>query len=276
MRRLVCCSVALLAATAVLAPELLLARQRGDGICETHHPWGRFEPGAWKLVREVTESLDAQGAVVGASTTETKTTLMDIDDQGVTLEVAVVVEVAGKRFAKEPQLVRQGFHGEVLNDQLRVKEPQASQVTIEGQKLSCRNQQVEIDGPSGKTVVGVWYSDTVEPFILRREASTTSPDGAQVLSQTTTEVVALAMPWKVLAEMKSAALIRTVHRHAKGVTTTWAFASADVPGGIVSHTSKETDESGRLIRRSTLELIDYGRQCEPTRAGLFPRKRRAR
>jgi hypothetical protein len=30
-----------------------------------------------------------------------------------------------------------------------------------------------------------------------------------------------------------------------------------MPGGIVARTSKEIDPQGRLLRRSTLQLIDY-------------------
>ena len=31
-----------------------------------------------------------------------------------------------------------------------------------------------------------------------------------------------------------------------------------MPGGVVAHWASETDHSGRVVRRSTLELIDYG------------------
>jgi hypothetical protein len=41
-----------------------------------------------------------------------------------------------------------------------------------------------------------------------------------------------------------------------------------VPGGIVAHSSKELDADGHLIRRSTLEVVDYG--LEPDRR-IFPR-----
>ena len=77
------------------------------------HPWGRFEPGAWKLVRVVTETLDERGQVVSTSTTESKTTLKKVEDNEVTLLVELVVEIGGRRLDSEPQTVRQGFHGEM-------------------------------------------------------------------------------------------------------------------------------------------------------------------
>jgi hypothetical protein len=47
----------------------------------------------------------------------------------------------------------------------------------------------------------------------------------------------------------------------------------DVPGGVVSHSSKEVDKNGRLRRRSTLELLDYSADPEKDRSDLFNRKR---
>jgi hypothetical protein len=46
-----------------------------------------------------------------------------------------------------------------------------------------------------------------------------------------------------------------------------------VPGGIVSHSSKELDADGRLVRHSVLELVDYGSDPENDRSSVFGRKR---
>ena len=87
------------------------------------HPWGRFAARAWKLVRVVTETLDERGQVVSTSTADTRTTLVGLDDDGVTLEVQACVEVAGKRFQAEPQTVKQGFHGELAVPNLKLSDP---------------------------------------------------------------------------------------------------------------------------------------------------------
>lgn len=81
------------------------------------------------------------------------------------------------------------------------------------------------------------------------------------------------MPQRVLAEIKSTACIKTVQKTPKGAVTTLAMSSPDVPGGVVYQTTKETDTSGRLVRRSTLELVSYGSRPEAERTGLFGRKR---
>ena len=69
------------------------------------------------------------------------------------------------------------------------------------------------------------------------------------------------------------ACLKIVQRHAKGTVVTLAMTSSEVPGGVVSHLSKETDTSGRLVCRSNLELVSYGLQPEEERTGLFGRKR---
>ena len=85
-------------------------------IPREHHAWGRFTPGAWTKVRKWMEELDEKGNVKSASTTETKTTLMGVDESGCTLQLEVTVEVAGKRFEAQPRQVRVEFDGGNASD----------------------------------------------------------------------------------------------------------------------------------------------------------------
>ncbi len=243
-----------------------------SGLSARLHPWGLFNPGAWKTVRVVTETLNEQGQVVSTSTTDTKTILVDLDNDGVTLEIQACIEVAGKRFRAEPQTVKQGFHGELVGPNLRVNGPTDAEMTIEGQKIPCKLQQLESVVSNGKTVTKIYYSTTVAPYILKRESVTTDLDGKNVLSQTTVEVTALNMPVVVLGDMKNVSQVKTVHNSASGTVTTWADVLPEVPGGVVGNSSKETDKTGRLVRRSTLKLIDYSEDPEKDRAGIFGRK----
>lgn len=270
MRSLVPCSLTA-AVLLGLLPALGLAEP--SQIPANCHYWGRFQPGAWKWVRVVTETFDEQGNVAGNSTTETRTSLREVNGDGVVLDVEVAVEIAGKRLDAPPQTVRQGFHGELAEQPAEIKDLGAGQILVEGQKIPCRIEQVAMAGPTSKTVTKTYWSATVAPFILRRESSTTDLQGTELLSQSTMEVVALDMPCKALSEMKSTSHVKTVVTHPKGTTTTLSVISLEVPGGVVCHTSKELDEQGRLIRRSTLELIDYGLEPEPERTGLLRRLR---
>lgn len=249
-------------------------RGKPTSIGKEHHPWGHFEPGAWKLVRVVTETLDEEGVVTSTST-ETKTTLLKIEEDGITLGIEVTVEVAGKRFEAEPKCVKQGFHGEIASPDIKIGQARDAQLTIEGRNIPCRTQKIERSDASNKTVTNVYFSDKVRPRIIKRESITSDPKGKTKTSETTVTVVALDMPCKVLAEMKSSALMKTINKHAKGVVSTWALICRDVPGGVVEFWSKEVDGNGQLLSRSTLELLNYGLEPEedPTRIGPLGRKR---
>ena len=244
-----------------------------QGLAARHHSWGRFQPGAWKLVRIVTETLDEQGEILSTSTTETKTTLLKVEDDGASLEVEVAVEVAGKQFDGQTQRIKQSFHGEPVAAGLKSKPPTAAQVTVDDQKIDCWLQQIDSTGPQGQTTTKIYYSDSVAPYILKRESTTTAADGATILGETTLNIVALDMPHRIPTGMKNVACVKIVQKHAKGAITTLAMTSKDVPGGVVYHASRETDANGHILRRSTLELVSYGLQVEEERTGLFGRKR---
>lgn len=224
-----------------------------------HHPWGRFKTGSWKQVRVVTETLDAQGKVTGTSKTETKSTLVDTDESGYTLEVEVTVEVAGKRFSAQPQFVRQGFNGEAEGQRLvSFKRLGPSVCTVNGRMIPSDVRQLVLNGGDQKRTTTVHYAAAVEPYVLKRESSTTDAAGQTTLSQNLVEVVALDMPQKIHGQMKTVSHTKTVNARPSGKTVTLEVHCLDVPGTVVSHTSKELDESDRVVRRSTLELVDYG------------------
>jgi hypothetical protein len=245
------------------------------GISARDNAWALFQPGAWKLVRVVTESLDEGGHVISVNTTETKTSLLRTESDGVVLEVEVGVEVAGKQFDGLPQCIKQGFHGELAAGDVKSQAPVSAEVSIEDKKVACRSQQIELTGSASRTSVTLCFSDTRFPYVLRRQSKITDLTGA-LLSESLSEVVALDMPQRVLSQIKNVACIKTVQKTPRGTITTLAMSSPDVPGGVVSQTTKEADTSGRLVRRSTLELVSYGNRPEPERTGLFGRKRAAR
>jgi hypothetical protein len=259
-----------LAAIFGLLPAWALGQEAG--IPAKLHPWGRFEPGAWKQVQVVTETLDEQGQVVSTSTTDTKTTLVDIDSEGVTLEIQACMEVAGKRFEAEPQTIKQGFYGDAAVPNLKPKEPTEGHVVVEDRQIACKVQQLEIVGPTGKTTTSIFSSMTQAPYVLKRESVSSNGDGKEALNETRVDVLAFDMPVKVLGAIKAGSHVRTVSKNSKGTVTTLAVVLPDVPGGVVCHSSKEVDPTGRILRRSTLELVNYGTDPEKDQ-GPFNRKR---
>jgi len=261
---------------AILAAALLsmtVAAQQASSLPAELHPWGKFEPGAWKRIRVTTESYNDQGTLASTNVSDSKTTLFDVDGDSLTLETKSCVEMAGKRFESEPQMVKQGFHGEAIAPNLKIKESAAGQVEIDDRKIACQVLKLESANGSSKTATTIYYSASVAPYILKRESKTTDLDGKTVLSETATTLVALDMPYKIDGDTHAAAHLKTVQKSPKGSVITLSVLCPDVPGGIVSHSSKELDVDGRLMRHSTLELVDYGSEPEQDRSGLFGRKR---
>jgi hypothetical protein len=245
------------------------------GVTAKLHPWGRFDPGVWKTVRVVTETLDEDGQVVSTTTTDTKTTLLDIDNEGVTLEIQTCTEVAGKRFEAEPQTIKQSFHGELFGPDLTLKSPVASQVVIDGVKVPCHSQEVDSVAPTGKTKTTIYYSLTLAPYILKRESTTTDPEGKSVLCGTNVEILMLNMPVRLKSDggMRNGIYVKTVHKSPKSVVTSWATVLPEVPGGVVAGSTREVDGTGRMVRRSILELSDYDAESGKDRSGAPGRKR---
>jgi len=243
------------------------------GLARKHHPWGTYQPGAWKMVRTVTETFEPTGRM--SSVTDTKTSLQQVAEDGVTLQVQVSFEVGGKRFEAPPETVTQGFDNELAGPGAVFQELGRGEVTVQGRNYDCQLQQWERADVTGKTTVKVFYCDAIEPYVLRRETVKSDPQG-KVRSETVYEVVALDVPFNVLGEILNTAHVKTVHKDAEGTTTTVARISMDVPGGVICHTLKEVNNEGNLIRRASLELIDYGLKPVKERPRLFPFRRPGR
>jgi len=166
------------------------------------------------------------------------------------------VEVAGKRFQAEPKYVTQGFNGESPGQRAVIKSTGTGEVTICGRRYPCQIRQIAINGDGTSKVSTVYCSDQVAPYVLKSE--TKANDAQGVTYESLVEVLAIDMPSKVLTEVKPSALVSTVQKQRGGTASvTIEVHCVDVPGHVVSHTSKELDPEGRVVRRSTLELMDY-------------------
>jgi hypothetical protein len=240
------------------------------GITRKHHAWGAFQVGAWKRVRVVTDSFDQSGTLT--SVTERKTTLRKVEDDGVTLLIESVVEVGGKQISR-PQTVKQGWHGELADQEVKISHLGSAEVKIQRRRIPCRVQQVEVSGPASKTTTKIYYSDSEEPFILKRQSVETSLDGATQIGESTVEVVHVEVPRRILAKTWTTFHVKAVHNHSRGKTVTLAVTSMLVPGGVICSTSEEFDPNGRLIRRSKLELAAFGVAFDEERSVWFRRRR---
>jgi hypothetical protein len=261
----------------ILALAAMLLAQRVDfaqdlNLPVEQHPWARFPVGSWKSVRVVSETLDENGTVAGVIRTETRTTLLSVDREGYSLRIESTVEVAGKRFASQPQIVKHGYYGETVGQPVTVKKLGEAEVTIDGRTVSSELRQARYDADGEKRVSMIYYSSRISPYQLRRETTTEGLPEDQG-SKTTVETVALNMPEKVLGEIRTGAVVKTTRKSPQGTKVTLEVQCDHVPGGVVSHSASETDASGRTIRRSTLELIDYAIGGHPVDADPVTKRR---
>jgi hypothetical protein len=237
-------------------------------VSHKHHPWARFKPGAWARVKKHIREFDAQGNVQ-SSTTETKTVLTQVDADGCTIQLQVTIEVAGKRFNAQPRQVRLGLYGETNGDQAVVRKLRSEPVDVGGKPVPCEVLEATIHREDKQVVSLIWYCPSKAPFILKRTTKLTDEEGGVVQKEANESLIAVDMPHKVVSEAKSTAYFRTVETHAKGSTVTLEVRCVDVPGGVVAHSSKELDDKGKVVRQSTLELLEYGFEEEPQ---LVPRR----
>ena len=239
----------------VLVAALPCAGQEA-AIPPEHHPWGRFPVGSWKTVRVISETLDDQGRVANLSITESRTTLTAIDAAGYTLRIDTTVEVAGKRFASQPQSVKYGYYGETAGQAVSIRKTGDAELTIDGRTIPCEVRQSVIEAAGVKRISTIHYAGQVPPYQLRRE-STTEGGPEEQRATMLVEVIALNLPERVIDEVRTAAYVKTTRRQAQGMKVTMEVHCEDVPGSVVGHAARENDAAGRTIRRSTLELIDY-------------------
>jgi hypothetical protein len=271
----------------VLLAVLLLAAARAPLVCSgqstydprQHHRWARFEPGAWSHVQEEAENFDEEGKHVGSSTTDTITKLEAVDGRTVTLQTNVTVEIASKRFNALPQKVVKGILGGENGQSAKIEDGGTGHVTISGQRIPCQIRRLTTNGGDDKRVTTIYFNDKIAPFELRRQTVSTDAEEKTLHHQTDATAIAVNLPYQVLSDIQTVAFVKTVHTSPKGRKVTIEVHCPRVPGGVVAHWSTEFDDSGRVVHRSVLRLVDYGlteREEQPPEASAVSFPRRAR
>jgi len=243
------CVGALVLAAHTVAAEPFLPRQQ--------HCWAHFPCGTWKKVTVVTQTMDANGRTTGTSTSETTTTLVGVDDAGVTLRVDTIVEVGGKRVQTPSQTIRQTYTGQPAAVTTDAKTLGDEKLVVDGKDVPCQIWQMKGDTPDGQRQVKLYYAANQAPYLLKRETVTNDKMTSKPITTTKSDIIALDMPYRINGELHTVAFERTTASSPSGSSSTLAVISTDIPGGVVTHTTKELDTAGRLVCRSTLETIDY-------------------
>ena len=123
-------------------------------------------------MRVVSETLDENGNVANVIRTETKTTLVAADAQGYSLRIESTVEVAGKRFASQPQVVKHGYYGETAGQTVTVKKLDDEDVVIAGRTVPSEVRLATIEADGVKRISKIYYASQVSPYQLQRETTT--------------------------------------------------------------------------------------------------------
>lgn len=237
------------------------AQTSSSVIAPANIAWGAFKPGAWSRVRIVIETLAPDGTVADMSTTVQTTTLVNVGLESVELKVDATVDVGGKQFEAPSQTVRQLFGGQTITAtaQVATKSLGDGNVTIEDRTIACQVEQSEVTEKASKTLAKTFYSAPIFPHVLRVETTTTN-DQDETTSQSLGEIIALDMPYRTATgATRNVAVWQEGIRKSKGaVERSIALRGDEIPGGVVARWSKELDDEGRLVRRSMLELIDFG------------------
>ena len=264
-----------LAAGAVVAAPLSLKAVAQEEVAfpRRHHAWARFKPGAWKTVRAITETFDKDGKLIGTNVAHTRTSLVRVDGAHVTLRVEGTVNLGGKDFDSDPTESRQRLCGASADQKVTLKVGGKAKVTIDGETYECTVIEAEAIDLEKKTVTTtkIYFSDSVSTHVLRREIVIVDATTKKEKSRTTISAYALDMPQRIFTKVRTTSIFKAVYVNGDTRKITWAVSCADVPGEIVSKSSKVVDKTGRLLSRTTVELIDYDLVPEPP---LRPGERR--
>ena len=249
------CAVCFIVSTPARSQDELPASD--EPLSVEDHSWANFAVGSWKRVRISKEVLDANGKVKSITIQDGKSTLVAVDGDRFTLLEEVTVEVAGKRFPPTSRTIERGLYNESDGQTVTVKPLAAGSVAINRHEYPSQIREITVADKRSVRVTKVHYSPDAMPFFLKRDTICTDPSGETKLYEAAVEVVALDMPHRVLAEIKTSALVKTVHLQGNLTTVTLEVCCADVPGHVVAHAATKENADGQLIERSTLELLEY-------------------
>jgi hypothetical protein len=229
-----------------------------DGIIpENQHPWARFRPGSWKQVKVTTETFDKDGKSLGESVTETYTRLISVDASGYELQTEVTVDIAGKRFPSQPRVTRHGLHGETDGQRATIRRLGPAALKVADQKLTAQSAEIETDDKESRRVTQLRFGAGIVPYVLARRSLTFDKEG-KVQQETDVQTLKVQIPRIVLGMRLMTWETRTTQKYAAGTVVTDEVHCLDVPGGVIAHTSQETDDKGVVLRKSKLELVNYG------------------
>lgn len=240
------------------------------------HPWGQFNPGAWRLVRTTTESISSAGELVNRTCSESRITLQKTEKNTVIYVVETGMNIAGKCVKIEPKTVTHHIFGISTGESPVMQYLEPQQLMIEGRPVICHVYQLTFSDGISLTKVKVWYNADQSPHLFRREVVVKNPKYASALEHSIMEITSLNAPVSVLGKIYPAYRTHSVTRLADREIRTSAISASNIPGGVVSRSTREMTLSGTLLQQTTLELLDFGLTANDSQNGSLYRAQDSR
>ncbi len=227
-----------------------------------HHPWARFQVGAWRKIQITTETFNEAGAVVSRSVTTQEENLQS--DSSVSLEryalnVQATVDLVGKRIVGK-RIVRVLYTAtDGAGQVVETRRLEDQDLTLTNRTVACQVWDVQYRDDSRTLVDRIFYAPEQFPYVLRREtAQVASPDSDPPSTEQVVSVVAIEIPYPFGDRILHCTCLRTTRHGEKGSTVRLAMVSELVPGGEVAVWTTDFDPQGNPSRGSFQELVDYG------------------
>lgn len=225
--------------------------------CEIH-PWGNFEPGAWRFSRTTVEKETAADGTMQRTVTDNRLTLQEKHAQSITLILESQVTLMGKSVKMEPKRLHQDFLGLSAEKKREYTYLSPTTLTIEGQPVHCTVVRTETQKDSLRKQVTVWYSTCRAPFVFRREVKIQDKETGEWLETSHMRVTSMNMPVVFLGKVLKGYQYVQESRFPKYTSLEKVVASIQVPGGVITKMFQDTELDGKPIQKVTVELLDYG------------------
>ena len=246
--------------------KTLLAIQDQPLIPRKCHVWGSFEAGAWSRLSVVSETQDEQGNPLQVQR-EIVRTLHAVEDSGYTLHLqsAKVGEARAKE--ADEQFVESPWY--VTSRDLLKSNPAGLERTlkISEQEIRCQLFEYRVGAEGNQVTHQDFFSKDVFPYFLRRVALKPSPiKDEPFISSREYDVLELEVPVRRGDRLISAAQTRTILKTGETTTMILELVSPEIPGGILTKRTVVRDQNGKVLRRETMELEDFGLRTDAAEA----------
>jgi len=223
-------------------------------LAKVQTAWGNFAPGSGAYRRTVTRTYEQNSTLTNV--TDTKYTLESVEDNRFALRLENAVNIGGQNFTPDPQLIYYDFYQQRLGDAFTVTVLKPEVLSIQRKQVTCQVCKYTQKTEDWVQETTLWYSSLVMPYILKKELVRKSVADGTILSRSTTTVTetsALRVFGRLLANYQ----ILNIKISGTNRIETKGNYSDNVPGGLLSEVSVETNASNRVVSRTETTLLNY-------------------